>query len=247
METKEMLHGIRRAVAEWLMPPQKQSRYKDSTQIGVTATTELVPSMFFIGGGELVVSMSRGSEIKDLRFPKTRDANSEIARQAEEGWVLKSLSPERTVDLPRMDGRTLVYKSFKPTKAVLTELITVTHTGEGLPDITSSMVVENASDLVLVSAFSGADNCFPSAPSEDSGISGPTFAHDSLGNGISWPVIAGGNDVTLGFAIEQSVLFQVGIGGRCTTCGHGDPLKGYDILPSRVSVKARMNLLGPSL
>jgi hypothetical protein len=138
--------------------------------------------------------------------------------------------------LPQISGLTRVYKSFKPTKAILTELVTVTFSNTTLGATTRVASVGDAADLVLVQAFSGADNCFPNAPTEASGVPGPTFANNSLGNGISWPTINGGIDMTVGFAVEQSIVFQVA------------PPAGYtsdDI--TQVSVTARFALLGPSL
>lgn len=138
--------------------------------------------------------------------------------------------------LPQISGLTRVYKSFKPTKAILTEIVTVVFNTASLGTATRVANVSDASDLVLVQAFSGADNCFPNAPTEANGISGPTFSNVSLGNGISWPTINGGIDMTVAFAVEQSILYQV------------TPPAGYtsdDIVS--VSVTSRFNLLGPSL
>lgn len=140
--------------------------------------------------------------------------------------------------LPTFSGLTRVYKSFKPTKAILTELVTATFTKAANPDIVRAVSVQNAADLVLTQAFSGADNCFPNAPTEGSGISGPTFANNSLGNGISWPTINGGIDMTVAFAIEQSVLTQIYPGS------FGVPA---DYVLAKVALKIRLNLMGPSL
>jgi len=137
--------------------------------------------------------------------------------------------------LPTFSGLTRVYKSFKPTKAILTELATFTFTSivPGPADIRIARSVQDAADLVLVQAFSGADNCFPNAPTEGNGISGPTFSNVSLGNGISWPTINGGIDMTVAFAIEESLLSQVAAPA------------GYQL--SKVNCKLRFNLMGPSL
>jgi hypothetical protein len=167
---------------------QMRSPYKDSTQIGISAT------------GTFTLTTWSGSV------------------------------------LPQISGLTRVYKSFKPTKAILTEMLTVTFQNDTSGTATRVSNVSDAADLVLVQAFSGADNCFPNAPTEANGISGPTFANNSLGNGISWPTINGGIDMTVAFAVEQSVLYQV------------DPPSGFttdDIVS--VVVKLRFNLLGPSL
>ena len=138
--------------------------------------------------------------------------------------------------LPTVSGLTRVYKSFKPEKAILTEIVIATYQNDSLGTRTKSTPVTNASDLVMTSAFAGADNCFPNAPTEDNGIAGPTFANTSLGNGISWPTINGGIDMTVGFAIEETAQYAV------------DPPSGYtqDDLVSLV-VKVRLALLGPSL
>jgi hypothetical protein len=167
---------------------QMRSPYKDSTQIGISAT------------GTFTLASWSGSS------------------------------------LPQISGLTRVYKSFKPTKAILTEMVTTTFSNSTLGATTVVNYVPDASDLVLVQAFSGADNCFPNAPTEANGIAGPTFANNSLGNGISWPTINGGIDMTVGFCVEQSAAFIA------------TPPAGYvqaDI--TSVLVKLRFNLLGPSL
>lgn len=135
--------------------------------------------------------------------------------------------------LPVVSGLTRVYKSFKPTKAIVTELVTATFTQQGQPNVVLSASVPDGSDLVLVSAFSGADNCFPNAPSESNGIAGVAFANNSLGNGISWPTINGGIDMSVQFAIEPTALSRIAAPA------------GYALASLFVSV--RFNLLGPSL
>lgn len=138
--------------------------------------------------------------------------------------------------LPTVTGATRVYKSFKPTKAIITENVLLTYTNASLGSRTVAVSVADGADLVLVSAFAGADNCFPTAPNESTGMAGPVFANTTLGNGISWPTVNGGIDMTVSFAIEQSVLFQ------------GNPPAGFsqeDL--STVTVTVRFGLLGPSL
>ena len=136
--------------------------------------------------------------------------------------------------IPTYNGSTRVYKSFKPTKAILTELVTYTFVATSGGAVTkTSSAVPNAADLVLVQAFAGADNCFPNAPNESNGIAGPTFSFNSLGNGISWPTINGGIDMTVAFGIEESILYNV-------APPTGSPL-------STIRVKIRLNLMGPSL
>jgi hypothetical protein len=135
--------------------------------------------------------------------------------------------------LPVVSGQTRVYKSFKPTKAIVTELVTATFTQQNQPNVVLSASIPDGSDLVLVSAFSGADNCFPNAPSESNGIAGVAFANNSLGNGISWPTINGGIDMSVQFAIEPTALSRIATPA------------GYTLASLFVSV--RFNLLGPSL
>ena len=111
--------------------------------------------------------------------------------------------------LPQISGLTRVYKSFQPEKAILTELIIGVFTNGSGAVQTTVAAVQDAVDLVLVSAFSGADNCFPNAPSEANGISGPAFAPNSLGNGISWPIIRGGIDMSVAFAVDIAAMAGV--------------------------------------
>lgn len=157
----------------------------------------------------------------------TGDINATVANNA---WLSSSL--------PQFSGTTRVYKSFKPTKAILTELVIAKFTSQAAGPQTRSIAVDAASDLVLVSAFSGADNCFPTAPNESTGISGPAFANNSLGNGISWPTINGGIDMVVTFAVEQTVQYVINAGQL------GLP---PDALLQTVNLTIRFNLLGPSL
>jgi len=139
--------------------------------------------------------------------------------------------------LPQISGLTRVYKSFKPAKVILTEMITVLFSNPSVgPNATRVASVQDSADLVLVSAFAGADNCFPNAPNEANGIAGPALSNVAYGNGISWPTINGGIDMTVAFAIEQSALYQV------------VPPAGFtsdDIVS--VTLKCRLALMGPSL
>lgn len=146
-----------------------------------------------------------------------------------------TLSSWSSTALPRISGQTRVYQSFKPNKGILSELLIITYQASGVTAVRSK-AVQDASDLVLTSAFSGSYNCFPNAPTEGNGIAGQTFSPNSLGNGISWPTINGGIDMTVEFAVEQSAPFAI------------DPPAGmtHDDITSIV-VKARLNLLGPSL
>lgn len=168
---------------------------------------------------------------KTLRSPYKDSSQIGISATGTFTWTSWSGSA-----LPTITGRSRVYKSFKPSKAVITELLTVTFTNSTKGATTVVAAVADAADVVLVSAFAGADNCFPNAPDESNGIAGPTFSPQALGVGISWPTINGGIDMTVGFALEQSVLYQAAAPSGYTSA---------DI--TSVVVKVRMMLLGPSL
>lgn len=145
--------------------------------------------------------------------------------------------------LPHIVGSTRLYKDFKPTRAILTELVTATWSAEGLPDVEIHESVQDASDLVLFQAFAGAECCFPIS---DRGIAGSVFSPVSTGVCISWPVIRSGLDVNIVLAVEQSVLSRTRTNARdessiCTLSPE------YGFLPKSVHVKARLNLIGPIL
>jgi len=138
--------------------------------------------------------------------------------------------------LPTISGASRVFKSFKPAKAILTETLTIVYQNSSLPKRTKAASVTDAADLLLTAAFSGADNCFPNAPNESNGIHGPALANVAYGNGISWPTINGGIDMSVTFAIDQTALFVI------------EPPAGFtedDIVS--VTVVARLALMGPSL
>jgi hypothetical protein len=148
--------------------------------------------------------------------------------------------------LPQISGLTRVYKGFKPTKAVLSQYVTTVWSAEGLPDLTLYETVTNADDLVLIQAFSGDSECFPSTIGDSNGIAGATFAPSVIGNGISWPNIEPRTDVTVAFAIEPTILSRAT--GKCSICNAYNALPAaYGHLPKRFTVKARLNLLGPVL
>lgn len=170
------------------MPVQKRLRspFKDSTQIGITATSGVLTAGSFSGSS-----------------------------------------------LPTMTGLTRVYKSFKPSKAVVVETVQCTFSASGETDKILYAAVSDSSDLLLTAAFSGADNCFPNAPSASNGINCATFAANALGVGISWPTINAGIDMTVTFAIRGSALARIATPD------------GFTLTSAIVTVD--MSLLGPSL
>ena len=136
--------------------------------------------------------------------------------------------------LPTVSGKTTVYKSFVPAKATIDEKLLVTFTNSSLGSKVVVVNVPDGSDLVLISGYSGADNVFPTAPDETTGISGSSLAANALGQGISWPVVRAGVASSATFAIEQTAVFQA------------TPPTGYtsnDI--ESIKVIVRLNLFGP--
>ncbi len=152
------------------------------------------------------------------------------------GTVLPEQYASETTPIPILTGKSRAYQSFKPEKLIMTELLIATYTNASSVSAKVAASVSDASDLVLVQAFSGNQNCFPNAPDESNGISGAAFAYNALGNGISWPTINPGIDVSANVGVEETALYR-------TT-----PPDGFtaDDLVS-VRVKARLNIFGPQL
>jgi hypothetical protein len=137
--------------------------------------------------------------------------------------------------LPTVSGKSRVYRSFVPAKAVNSEKLLVTFTNSSLGATTVAVSVPNGDDLVLIGGFSGAENVFPNAPDQTSGISGSSLAPNALGQGISWPVIRAGIDATVTYAIEQTAVFQA------------VPPAGYTTAQiTSITIIARLNLFGPA-
>lgn len=137
---------------------------------------------------------------------------------------------------PTINGLTRVYQSFKPNKAIVDEDLIVTFTNDSLGASTTAVTVGDGGDLILVQAFAGAYNCFPTAPNQSTGLSGRALASNSLGNGISWPTINGGIDLNITFSVKQTAVYRA------------TPPSGYtsaDI--TSIQVLARLNFMGPSL
>jgi hypothetical protein len=135
---------------------------------------------------------------------------------------------------------TRVYKSFKPNKAVVNETVAFTWQPSSGDNFVTYVAVPIPSDILLVSAFSGADNCFPNAPSAETGINCSTFSANALGVGISWPTLNGGIDMTVGFLIRGSVL-----GYADSSLSAAQAATSPTLLTATVTID--MTLLGPSL
>lgn len=108
---------------------------------------------------------------------------------------------------PVVTGRTILAQHFKALKGILQEVVTFVYTADVGGAITRVQVSPQIpGDLALFSAFAGSINCFPYAPTEDSAISGVTFAPQTLGNGISWATVPPGIPLTVSFNVSPSVL-----------------------------------------
>lgn len=152
------------------------------------------------------------------------------------GTVTPSQYSVETNPIPILSGKSRAYQSFKPEKLIVTEILIATFTNASEETVKVAASVSDASDLVIVQAFSGNQNCFPNAPDETSGVSGAAFAYNALGNGISWPTINPGIDVSASVGVEETVLYRATPPDGFTT----------DDLVS-VKIKIRLNIFGPQL
>ncbi len=154
--------------------------------------------------------------------------------------VTGTVTPQQYVvdtnPIPILSGKSRAYQSFKPEKLIVTEILIATFTNASDETVKVAASVSDASDLVIVQAFSGNMNCFPNAPDETSGVSGAAFAYNALGNGISWPTINPGIDVSASVGVEETVLYRAVPPDGFTT----------DDLVS-VKIKIRLNIFGPQL
>lgn len=202
-------------------------------------------------GGNVEIGAARrqlGSQLQALaqgRFgrgaPLQKEIRSPYRDSTQLGVLIKGdVTPEQypSVDapLPQLSGSSRVFQSFKPEKVIVTELLIATYTNASNVSVRVAASVSDASDVVLIQLYSGNYNCFPNAPDASTGISGAAFAYNALGNGISWPTINPGIDVSATIGVEESVLYRF------------VPPDGYDAgdLVS-VRVRVRINLFGPQL
>jgi hypothetical protein len=198
-----------------------------------------------------------GSALKKLRGHLGQLAQTRSGRYAPMQRVLRSPFKDSTqigltqsVDMfiannagASLTAVTRVYKSFKPNKAVVTETIRFDWTSNVPGSLAFSTYVspQTPNDILMVSAFSGADNCFPNAPSAAAGINCSTFSFQSLGVGISWPTLNGGIDMTVGFFVRPSI-FSFATGTLPTQIATASSL-----VLVKANVTVDMTLLGPSL
>lgn len=155
-------------------------------------------------------------------------------------------------DLPSADAsvmRTIfteghrTYQPFTPQRAELTEIVTATYRRDSDDsEITLHETISDGADILLVQAFVGFYNCFPHAPTYANGIPGPALGR--IGN-LNWPAWNADQKLSLGFAIERSILSRAR--GTCQHCGEpsGHLPDGYNPIPKSIKVQVRLTLSGP--
>ncbi len=108
---------------------------------------------------------------------------------------------------PTVPGSTRAFVSIKPQKLILDEdLIFTWENSTGATRTAAS--VDNAADLMLVSAFVGNKNVFATAPTQSTGFSGRALSNVALGNGISWPTVNPGIDVVVTLGIKPTAQYR---------------------------------------
>lgn len=109
--------------------------------------------------------------------------------------------------LPIIAGRTRIYDSLQSTRLIAHEQLIVTFSNEKGGQTSVAVDVEHAGDLLLIAAFAGKWNMFPTAPGQDTGISGSSLSASSLASDVKWPIPAGA-DMTVVCAIRPSALYR---------------------------------------
>ena len=138
--------------------------------------------------------------------------------------------------MPVVTGRIRMYESFQPKSAIAAELLIVTFRNAEGREEQVAVDVADAGDLKIISAFAGAKNCFPIAPDQATGVSCRALSSNGLGNGIWWPVVHGGTDLTVAFSVSPAALHRA------------TPPAGFtsaDIVS--IDVKATLNMFGELL
>lgn len=108
---------------------------------------------------------------------------------------------------PTVSGNTRAFVSIKPQKLILDEdLIFNWENSSGTATTVAS--VDNAGDLVLISAYVGNKNVFATAPTQGTGFSGRALSNVALGNGVSWPTVNPGIDVTVTVGVKTTAQYR---------------------------------------
>lgn len=217
--------NVRSACAE----PRPAAPTQRGTQFGVSVNGLFTPSAF----GDVRVRgvfAKEGEDNRTVCLESGRALTAQLTRELERGWELISVAPPTASNLPQMADRARVYQSIRPEKVILDEHLIATFSNANRGDATVAVMVDGAADLILVSAFLGAKNCFPTAPDVEFGISGPALA--SAGP-LGWPTINGGLDLAVSLAVRPSAIHRV------------PPPEGYTVKDMvSLTVQARVNLFG---
>lgn len=108
---------------------------------------------------------------------------------------------------PTVNGNTRAFVSIKPQKLIIDEdLIFTWSNSSGTTTTVAS--IDNAGDLLLISAYVGNKNVFATAPTQGTGFSGRALSNVALGNGVSWPTVNPGIDVTVTVAVKPTAQYR---------------------------------------
>ena len=105
-------------------------------------------------------------------------------------------------------GQTTTYKTFKPNRITVSEMLVYTFRTSALGDAQMAVSVPDASDLIMVAANCGADNAFPYQPTKATGLDCSSIQAVSIGSGISWPLIKEAIPVVVGFLLLATALYR---------------------------------------
>ena len=206
----------------------EKAKYTNNTQAGMSGTISFSP-----------VLKNNAEEMRKLlvEVQKLVPTGKDTSNACKKLQLLASLESKKLqlIDPDQWDHNIfleqLVYVGFFPNKVHTIEWATAIFSGKNLPDVEITIHVPNADDLLLLSAFAGANNCFPNAPCKNTGI--PCAALNSTE--ISWPSVFSGKKTLITLSVDQSVL------SRFTAP------PGYNPIPSKLTITAHISLFGKEL
>lgn len=168
--------------------------------------------------------------------------HTQFSTEAEASFTPEDFGADRELPIIRKDGDKH-YQSFTPQRAELTEIVSATYRrGHDGSEITLHETISNGADALLVQAFVGNLNCFPSAPYTARGIPGPALSRIE---NLNWPKWYGDVPLSIAVAIERSILSRAR--GTCQCCGEpsGRLPPDYNPIPKSIRVQVRLTLSGP--
>ncbi len=136
-------------------------------------------------------------------------------------------------ELPEISGSSHVPCSMRPTRVLLTEMVTTTFESASCPDVKQSLEIESCGDLALIEASQDGRNHLVPAGYR-LGLPGQALAKDQRASHIvGWPLVRGGVALSARFVIEPTVLYRI------------KPPQGFDIADlASIEIKARLVLWG---